>query len=165
MTISSPKLPDITTKADLAVFGLGYAVGFALSGVVFRLSTPPPTAVALVAAIAALAIKSGIQALQEREPVPISEQDRQENLRNKLIAFEELFSEGARLYKTRSAGQIILDETAHLESRWEPNPNYEPRVTEEGQEVQYLEPPYVEREFTEALRERVLVLHVLWKTG
>lgn len=66
MTISPPKLPDITSKVDLAVFGLGYAAGFALYAFVFRLSTPSPTTVALVAAIAALAIKSGIEAWQER---------------------------------------------------------------------------------------------------
>lgn len=65
MTISPPKLPDITSKPDLAVFGLGYAAGFFFYAAVFRLSTPPPTTVALVTAIAALAIKNGIQALQE----------------------------------------------------------------------------------------------------
>jgi len=165
MTIGSPKLPDITSKADLAVFGLGYAAGFALYVLLFRLNTPPPTTVALVAAIAALAIKSGIQAWQEREPPPISEQERQENLRNRLLTFEELFSEGTQLYKTGRVTQLILDHMVDLEHRWEPNPNYEPRVTRGGEELQYMEPPYVERVVSEALHERVLVLHVLWKAG
>jgi hypothetical protein len=165
MTIVSPKLPDITSKADLAIFGLGYAAGFALDVVVFRLNTFPPTTVALVVAIAALAIKSGIQAWQEREPPPISEQERQANLRNRLIAFEELFSEGTRLYRTGRANHLILDKTVDLERRWEPNPNYEPRSKEEGEGGPYTEPPYVETRVTEALHQRVLVLHALWKTG
>lgn len=160
MTIGSPKLPDITSKADLAVFGLGYAAGFALYALVFRLNTPPPTTVALVAAIAALAIKSGIQAWQEKEPPPISEQERQENLLNKLITFEELFSEGKQLYKTGRVTQLTLDNMVYLERRVEPNPDYNPRITEG--EAEYMA-PYIEREVTEALYERVLVLHVLWK--
>jgi DNA-binding Xre family transcriptional regulator len=165
MTISSPKLPEITSKADLAVFGLGLAAGFVLYGVVFRLSTPPPTTVALVAGIAALAIKSGIQAWQDRERPSISERERQDNLRSRLIAFEELFSEGTRLYRTGRANHLILDRRVVLERRWEPNPNYEPGRTEEGEGGTYTEPPYVHTAVTEALRERVLVLHALWKTG
>jgi DNA-binding XRE family transcriptional regulator len=165
MTIGSPKLPDITSKTDFAVFGLGYAAGFAMYAFVFRLSTPPPITVALVVAIAALAIKSGIQAWQERESPPKSEQERQEDLRNRLIAFEELFSEGTQLYKTGRVTQLILDKTVSLERQWEPNPNYEPHGTEGEEGTQYLEPQYIEREVTDALYQRVLVLHVLWKAG
>jgi hypothetical protein len=164
MTIVSPKLPDITTKADLAVFGLGYAVGFVLYAVL-RMSTPPPTTVALAAAIAALAIKSGIQAWQEREPPPISEQERQENLRNRLSTFEELFSDGAQIYEGGRVSQANLQKTVYLERRWEPNPNYEGSAAQGGEEATYKEPPYVERDITEAIYERILVLRILWRAG
>jgi hypothetical protein len=128
MTIGSPKLPDISSKTDVAVFLLGYAAGFAIYAFVLRLNTPPPTAVALVVAFTAIAIKSGLQAWQEREPPPISEQERQENLRNRLIAFEELFWEVTELYRTAPyqpgrVTQLTLEKTVLLERRWEPNPN------------------------------------------
>jgi len=103
--------------------------------------------------------------LGKREPPPVSEQERQENLRNRLFAFEELFSEeGTRLYKTGHVTELVLYEAVHLEQRWEPNPNYNPRFTE-GEESRYVEPPYIEREVTDNLYERVLVLHALWETG
>ncbi len=161
MSLSSPTLPNITSKGDLAVFGLGYAAGFVLYSLIIGRSDPPPTTVALVVAIASLAVKSGIEGVLEDESAPISEQERQENLRTKLIAFETLFSEGIRRpYTDGLFIEIAISSAVVVETRWGPNPNYE----NNDAQGEY-EPPYIEQKINEDLAERTFALHALWEAG
>jgi hypothetical protein len=161
MNVSSPKLSDITnitTKGDIAVSALGYAAGFLLYGVVFGLSDPSPTTVAIVSAIAFLAVKNGIEAVLGEKPVPVSDKISKEALRKKRISFENLFVEGRRLQEAGNVKQLIIGSKVHLESQWILNPNYDP-----GDSDPRHEPQYMEHKIWEDPRERVLALRTLWE--
>jgi hypothetical protein len=168
MSLNAPKLPDLTRKGDIAIFGLGYGGGFALDIFLFGAnSSPPPLTVALVVAIVCLAIKYGYEATQEEPPAeesPLAEQQqRQDQLRARLNGLERTLLHGA--YFTDSRGVVIaavLDFSSEVlfENRWEPNPNYDPQTVEYTEQL-----PYIRHEQRGNLVERYMVLRVLWESG
>ena len=108
MSLSAPNLPALTHKGDVAAFGLSYAVGFAVIAFIFGSKGPmPPSTVALVAGIADLSVKQGIETYWERalaEQSPTSEADRRERVSHKFAAFFGLFDDGVNVSATSKKG-------------------------------------------------------------
>jgi hypothetical protein len=163
MSLSPPKLPDLTSKGDIATFGLGYAAGFFLYIFLLDRSTPPPLTVALVVAIGCLGGKYAYEAIWEElqsEPPTEPEQERRERLTTQIGALDKLFASGAE-YTDREGHKVevhIRNEVL-IETRWEPNPNYDPRTVEYTDER-----PYIEYNDMEHLFQRYAILRSLWES-
>ena len=164
MSLNSPQLPDLTNKGDIAVFGLGYAVGFTLYTVLFGTSGPGPTTSALVFAVACLSVKYGYEARQEEpttaEPASISEHERYERLRTQLNAFGDMFVSGVSYTEGERRAELGFEEQVVVETRWDPNPAYDPNNAAYTEEK-----PNVENTVTENLHVRYLALRALWESG
>ena len=87
--------------------------------------------------------------------------ERSAQLSAQFNAFRTLLTEGGEL--TGEGGKrirLVFEPVVHVETRWEPNPNYDLKTAEETGEL-----PHIQQEFEEDLLDRHHALSVLWEYG